>query len=93
MRPAPFVLEMPTELDQALALLADGVEDTVLLAGGQTLIPLLNMRLARPERVIDLGGIAALAGIREDAGEIAVGAMTRQMQLENLELVARCCRC
>ena len=90
MRPAPFVLEMPTELDQALDLLADGVEDTVLLAGGQTLIPLLTMRLSRPERVIDLGGIAALAGIREDAGEIAVGAMTRQMQLETSELVARC---
>jgi CO/xanthine dehydrogenase FAD-binding subunit len=91
MRPAPFVLEMPTELDQAVDLLADSVEDTVLLAGGQTLIPLLNMRLSRPDRVIDLGGIAALSGLREEAGEIAVGAMTRQAQLETSELVAQRC--
>lgn len=91
MRPAPFVVELPHDLDQAVELVADQDDETVLLAGGQTLIPLLNMRLSRPERVIDLGGISGLSWMREEAGEIAVGAMTRQVELETSPLVAQRC--
>jgi CO/xanthine dehydrogenase FAD-binding subunit len=85
-KPAPFDYCAPASVEEALPLL--GPESTVL-AGGQSLVPLLNLRLARPELVVDLGGIAELDYIRADAGPLRIGAMTRQAALERSELVRR----
>src|SRR5437763_1294769 len=56
MRPAAFALEMPEELSDALRLLEHRGDEAIVLAGGQTRIPLLNMRIARPDRIVDLRG-------------------------------------
>ena len=77
MKPAPFEYHRPATLDEALALLEDD-EDAKPLAGGQSLVPMLNFRLARPSALIDLGAIDGLAGIRREDGTLVVGAMTRQ---------------
>jgi CO/xanthine dehydrogenase FAD-binding subunit len=61
--------------------------DSVVLAGGQSLVPLLNLRLARPEVVVDINGIAEIDYIRADDGLLRIGAMTRQVALERSELV------
>ena len=82
MKPAPFAYHRPSTLDEALALLAEN-EDAKPLAGGQSLVPMLNFRLARPPALVDLGGIEELAGIRVEDGVLAVGAMTRQWDLEH----------
>ena len=82
MKPAPFAYHRPSTLDEALALLAEN-EDAQPLAGGQSLVPMLNFRLARPSALVELGGIEELAGIREEDGTLVVGAMTRQWDLEH----------
>lgn len=87
MKPAPFEYLDPTTVADALALLARHGENAKLLAGGQSLVPLMNMRLARPRYVIDLNRIEALAYIRERDGGLAIGAMTRQEALEHSPLV------
>jgi CO/xanthine dehydrogenase FAD-binding subunit len=86
MKPAPFEYTRPAGLDEACALLAvdDGAR---LIAGGQTLVPLMAMRLARPSRLIDIARIPELAFIREENGAIAIGATTRQCVVENDPLV------
>lgn len=91
MRPAPFALEMPHELGTAVDLLADQGDEAIVLAGGQTLIPLLNMRIARPDRLIDLGGISTLRSITCSAGELTIGSMTRQEEVETSPQVAQSC--
>ena len=85
MKPAPFEYVAPTSLDEALGLL-DG--DSRPLAGGQSLVPLMNFRLARPERIVDLNGVAELAYLRRSGGVLRIGAMTRQATLERSALVA-----
>jgi carbon-monoxide dehydrogenase medium subunit len=80
-KPAPFAYHRPATLDEALALLAED-SDAKPLAGGQSLVALLNFRLARPSALVDLGGIPELAGIRVEDGVLVVGAMTRQWDLE-----------
>jgi CO/xanthine dehydrogenase FAD-binding subunit len=85
-KPAPFNYRAPASVEEALALLGP---DSTVLAGGQSLVPLLNLRLARPGLVVDLGGIAELDYIRADAGPLRIGAMTRQAALERSELVRR----
>ena len=82
MKPAPFAYRRPASLDEALALLAED-EDAKPLAGGQSLVPLLNFRLARPSALVDLGAIEELVGIRVEDGALVVGAMTRQWDLEH----------
>ena len=82
MKPAPFAYHRPASLDEALALLADD-EDAKPLAGGQSLVPMLNFRLARPSALVDLGAIDELTGIRLEDGALVVGAMTRQWDLEH----------
>jgi CO/xanthine dehydrogenase FAD-binding subunit len=89
MRPAPFSLEMPTTLADAVALLADQGDDALVLAGGQSLMPMLNMRIARPDRLIDLGGIAQLRSITASDHEMVIGSMTRHEELETSEPIAR----
>jgi CO/xanthine dehydrogenase FAD-binding subunit len=81
MKPAPFEYVRPDSLAQVCELLA-GDEDARLIAGGQTLVPMLAMRLARPARLIDILRLPELAGIREEKGAVVVGATTRQAQAE-----------
>ena len=76
MKPPPFVYVAPTSLDEAVAALAEHGEDAKVLAGGQSLIPLLSLRLARPTALIDLNGVAELSSIAVN-GMTAIGAMTR----------------
>jgi carbon-monoxide dehydrogenase medium subunit len=79
-KPAPFAYHRPASLDEALGLLAD--PDAKPLAGGQSLVPMLNFRLARPSALVDLAGLG-LDGIRVEGGALVVGAMTRQWDLEH----------
>lgn len=89
MKPAPFRYAAPESVAEALGLLRSYGQDGKLLAGGQSLVPLLNMRLARPSVIIDLNRIRELSYIKEDNGEIAVGAMTRQREAELSPLIRR----
>jgi CO/xanthine dehydrogenase FAD-binding subunit len=87
LRPVDFRLDAPQSLEEALRLVGEQGDEAVVLAGGQTLIPLLNMRIARPDRVIDLSGVQSLDGITVETSELAVGAMTRQARLQTSEAV------
>src|SRR5262245_20916896 len=87
MKPAPFDYIRPTSIDEACAALAH--DDSVIIAGGQTLIPMLAMRLARPARLVDIARIPSLAGIRTENDAVVIGAATRQVEAERSPLVAR----
>ena len=82
MKPAQFAYHRPASLDEALALLAAD-EDAKPLAGGQSLVPMLNFRLARPSALVDLDAIDELTGIRVEHDTLVVGAMTRQWDIEH----------
>ena len=86
MKPAPFEYVRPADLDEACALLQadDGAR---IIAGGQTLVPLMAMRLARPSQLIDIARIPGLAYIREEGDAVAIGATTRQCVVEGDPLV------
>ena len=86
MKPAPFEYSRPADIDEACALLAAD-DGACVIAGGQTLVPLMAMRLARPSRLIDIARIPGLAYIRDEGQELAVGATTRQHVIENDPLV------
>jgi CO/xanthine dehydrogenase FAD-binding subunit len=90
-KPPRFDYLAPSSLDETLAILAELGERAKPLAGGQSLVPLLNFRLVRPEHLVDLNGVAALAGIREDDGHLVIGAMTRQRAVETSRLVRQRC--
>ncbi|MGH6995776.1 MAG: FAD binding domain-containing protein, partial [Stellaceae bacterium] len=87
MKAAPFEYSRAADVDEACTLLAadDGAR---IIAGGQTLVPMMAMRLARPTRLIDINRIAGLSYIRAEDGGIAVGATTRQCVLERDALIA-----
>jgi CO/xanthine dehydrogenase FAD-binding subunit len=85
-KPAPFEYSAPRTIDAALRELG---EDSKVLAGGQSLVPVLNFRLARPARLVDVNRVAELAYLRKSGGVLRIGAMTRQLTLERSELVAR----
>jgi aerobic carbon-monoxide dehydrogenase medium subunit len=87
--PAKFDYVKPTSVADAIAALVDGGEDAKILAGGQSLIPVLRLRLAAPSVLIDLGGIAELRGIREDGDRIVIGAMTSYYDILHDDLVKR----
>jgi CO/xanthine dehydrogenase FAD-binding subunit len=89
MKPAPFDYIAATSVDMAAAALADGGDDAKIIAGGQSLVPLLNFRLLRPSILIDINRIDSLAFISETATEIRVGALTRHYQLETSPVIAR----
>jgi carbon-monoxide dehydrogenase medium subunit len=88
MKPAAFEYTAVRSIDEAVAELGQHGDAAKLLAGGQSLVPLLNMRLATPERLIDLNRAAELAHITARAGGLAIGAMTRQRTVERSALVA-----
>jgi CO/xanthine dehydrogenase FAD-binding subunit len=88
-KPAAFAYRAPGSVEEALSLL-EANREAKLLAGGQSLVPVLNFRLASPALIIDLNRIGALAGIREEAdGTLAIGAMTRHRAIEKSERVHR----
>ena len=90
MKPPPFGYEAAGSLDQALDLLAQHGGDAKILAGGQSLIPVMNFRLARPAVLVDLNPVSALDFVRETGdGTLTVGALTRQRTLERDPAVAR----
>jgi len=88
-KPAPFEYHSPRTLDEALTLLAEFGSDAKPLAGGQSLIPAMNFRLATPAILVDLNSIAALAFVTPDAGVLRLGGMTRHRTLERDRNVAR----
>ncbi|MBI4608712.1 MAG: xanthine dehydrogenase family protein subunit M [Candidatus Rokubacteria bacterium] len=87
MKPPPFEYHDPDSLEEALELLTRYGEEAKLLAGGQSLMPLLNFRLSRPAALVDLNRIASLAYVREVNGRLSLGAMTRQRAIEFSPLV------
>jgi carbon-monoxide dehydrogenase medium subunit len=90
MKPAPFKYLAPTTVEGALAHLAEYGYDAKVLAGGQSLVPVMNFRLAQPSVLVDLNNIPELFYIRPgDGGGLRVGAMTRQAQVERDSLVAQ----
>ncbi|HET6780991.1 MAG TPA: xanthine dehydrogenase family protein subunit M [bacterium] len=89
MKPAPFKYSAPETVLETLALLREHGQDGKLLAGGQSLVPLLNMRLARPSVIVDLNAVHELSYIKEDNGDVVIGAMTRQRDAELSPLVTR----
>jgi aerobic carbon-monoxide dehydrogenase medium subunit len=76
MIPAAFAYARPTTVDEALQAVASGGEDVKILAGGQSLIPVMRLRLAAPETVVDLAKVAELRGVREEDDAIVIGATT-----------------
>jgi xanthine dehydrogenase iron-sulfur cluster and FAD-binding subunit A len=88
MKPPKFDYHAPASIDEAVALLARYGGEAKVLAGGQSLMPMLNFRLARPAALVDVNRIAALAYIREENGTVAFGAMTRQRTIEFSPVVA-----
>lgn len=89
MIPATFEYHAPTSVAEAARLLAQYGEGAKLLAGGHSLLPLMKLRLARPQALIYLGKISTLSYIREADGGLAIGAMTTYHQLETSDLVKR----
>ncbi|WP_200827706.1 FAD binding domain-containing protein [Thermomonospora echinospora] len=88
MKPAVFSYLDPRTLEEALGALADHGDDASVLAGGQSLVPLLNMRLARPEVVVDVNRVPGLDALRVDAGAVRVGALVRAAAVERDPAVA-----
>ena len=82
MIPGPFELLRPTSVDEAIAALVDHGDDAKILAGGHSLLPLMKLRLAMPEVLIDIGGIPGMSYVRVEGDEVAIGAGTRHHELE-----------
>lgn len=89
MKPAAFDYYKPKTLAEALNLLGQFGEAAKPLAGGQSLVPMMNMRLARPAQLIDLNGLQELDYLKVENGELCIGAMTRQRSLERSAIVAQ----
>jgi CO/xanthine dehydrogenase FAD-binding subunit len=89
MKPPLFDYVVPASIDMAVAALADAGGDAKILAGGQSLVPMLNFRLLRPSVLVDINRIPGLAFIEENADSVRVGALTRHFQLETSPVVAR----
>lgn len=87
MKPAPVDYEAPTQLAEAVALLADPDRDAIVIAGGQSLVPMLNLRLARPDLLVDLRLIEGLDGITLEGDQLVIGAMATKRAAELSPLV------
>ena len=88
MIPGPFVYHRPGSLSEATRLLATLGEEARPLAGGHSLIPMMKLRMAAPEHLVDLGGIADLKAIREEGGDVVIGATVTQAEVIRSELLA-----
>lgn len=91
MKPGRFSYEAPRSIEAALASLASRGDDAKLIAGGQSLAPMLNMRLARPEHLIDINGVRELGEIGLDGDRLTIGAMVRHAVLAKSDLALRHC--
>ncbi|MBA2294341.1 MAG: xanthine dehydrogenase family protein subunit M [Actinobacteria bacterium] len=91
MIPAPFDYDVAESVDHAIDLVAEGGGDTKLLAGGQSLIPALKLRIARPAKLVDLGRLADLAYVKDDGTHIAIGALTRHATVASDSLISEHC--
>ena len=89
MIPAPFDYHAPATLEEALALLGKHGEGAKILSGGQSLLPLLKLRLGQVDHLVDIGRIPGLDGLTEANGELRIGALVREAALESSEVVAR----
>jgi aerobic carbon-monoxide dehydrogenase medium subunit len=87
MIPAAFEYHAPSTLGEATALLVKLGDDAKVLSGGQSIIPLMKLRLASPAHLVDINGIPGLSGIRESDGVLRIGALTRESELEESEIV------
>jgi carbon-monoxide dehydrogenase medium subunit len=87
MIPAAFEYHAPSTIGEATALLSKLGEDAKVLSGGQSLIPLMKLRLASPAHLVDINAIPGLSGIREADGFLRIGALTRESELEESEIV------
>ena len=91
MIPAKFDYVRPSSVDEAVRALASGGDDAKAIAGGQSLMPLLRMRLAFPERLVDLGGLGELRGVRDAGDALEIGALTTLYELTRDPLVRQHC--
>jgi aerobic carbon-monoxide dehydrogenase medium subunit len=87
--PAPFTYRRPGSVEEALELAAEHGDEAKFLAGGHSLLPLMKLRLATPEIVVDLGRLRELSYIRDEGGHVAIGALTRHHDVEHSGLLAR----
>ncbi|HMF49916.1 MAG TPA: xanthine dehydrogenase family protein subunit M [Candidatus Saccharimonadales bacterium] len=88
MKPAPFNLFRPNNVDEALGLLQAHGDEAKVLAGGQSLVPLMNFRLAQPHNLVDLNGVEGLDQIKFDDQTLSLGAMVRQRDVERAPAIA-----
>src|SRR5947208_8634970 len=89
MLPAAFDYRAPASLTEALAILKQHGDEAKVMAGGQSLIPLLKLRFSRPEMVVDIARIPGLNGIKRDNGHVSIGALARHVDIElSTELTA-----
>ncbi|QRP44415.1 xanthine dehydrogenase family protein subunit M [Amycolatopsis sp. FDAARGOS 1241] len=88
MIPAPFEYVAPSSVDEAVQALAAAGEDAKVLAGGQSLLPVLRMRLAAPTTIVDLRKVAEMRGVREEGDTLVIGAMTTHYDVQRDALVA-----
>src|SRR6202158_5588361 len=86
--PGAFAYHRPKSVAEAVGLLADLGDDARALAGGHSLIPMMKLRLAKPEHLVDLAGIGDLKGARAEGGDIVIGAMTTQNEVQHSDLLA-----
>jgi carbon-monoxide dehydrogenase medium subunit len=89
MIPAAFEYARPTSVDEALQAVASGGEDVKIMAGGQSLIPVMRLRLAAPSTVVDLGRVAEMRGVRDDGDALVIGAMTTHAEVITDPLIAQ----
>src|SRR5260370_12009122 len=89
MFPAAFDYQSPTTLDEALGVLAKRGDDAKVMAGGQSLIPLLKLRFAQPALILDIGRIPGLADIKRDDGHVRAGALARHVDIERSDELAK----
>src|SRR5919197_4512700 len=82
-KPSPFRYLEPASVEEALGYLNEHGSECALLAGGPSLVPLMNFRLVRPGVLVDLNGLEELRGIEVDDGGVAIGALTRQCEIES----------
>ena len=89
MIPQAFEYDSPASVAEAIALLQRYGSDAKIMSGGHSLLPMIKLRLATPERIIDISRIKGLAYIREEGGFLKIGALTREAQLDESDLIAR----
>jgi CO/xanthine dehydrogenase FAD-binding subunit len=89
MKPSPFEYHSPRETDEVLSVLAEHGDDAKVLAGGQSLVPLLNFRLAAPAHLVDINRVGALSYVRRSEGVLRIGAGTRQAALEGSGIASK----